>query len=59
MKILGEKPLLTLRTKHPKITNWNKKWHKFLFSHFFVVPQYGNEKFMQFFPLIRDWDNKD
>ena len=23
--------------KHPKIINWNKKWHKFIFSHFFVV----------------------
>ena len=25
--------------KHSKIINWNKKWDKFLFSHFFVVPQ--------------------
>ena len=27
--------------KHPEIIHWNKKWHKFLFSHFFVVPQKG------------------
>ena len=25
--------------KHPKIINWNKKWHKF--SHFLVLPQKG------------------
>ena len=27
--------------KNPKIINWDKKWHKFLFSHFFVVLQKG------------------
>ena len=26
---------------HPKIINWNKKWHELLFLHFFVVPQEG------------------
>ena len=36
--------------KHPEIINWNKKWHEFLFSHFFVVPlkkvssSWGSEK---------------
>ena len=28
-------------SKHPKIINWNKKWHRFLFSYFFVVLQKG------------------
>ena len=36
MKIPGEK---TFCPKHPKKINWNKKWHKFLFSRFFVVSQ--------------------
>ena len=27
--------------KHPKVINWNKKWHKLFFSHFFMVPQKG------------------
>ena len=27
--------------KHPKTINWKKKWHKFLFSHVFVVSQNG------------------
>ena len=55
--------------KGPKIIDWNKKWHKFLFLHFFVVPQKGLYLFeaqnrwvkiknMLFLPLIADWDNK-
>ena len=50
-------------TKHPKRINWNKKRLKYLFSHFFVVPQKvkkkcENKKYMSFPLLIREWDDK-
>ena len=54
--------------KHHKIINWNKKWHRFLLSHFFVVRQkgfiflrcqrgYEDKKFIPF-PTLFHWDNK-
>ena len=54
--------------KHPKLVIW-KKNDKFLFSHFFAVPQKGfvflrlqrgsvKINNLSFFLLISDWDNK-
>ena len=45
--------------KHPKLINWNKKWYKFLFSHFFVVAQkdsfFWSEVEYNKFVIFSDW----
>ena len=57
-KILEENFISPSYPKHLKIIHWNKKWYKFLFAHFFAVPQKEVSKqkiYVIFPPYSRLW----